>query len=228
MVEVKNIAITFQNLVQFYSMKNGIDALISKGYSVDIYVPINNDTSGIGNMFTETYNNLTSMGYSPIRELDSSKHYKILLEPYPMDIYYKFNYTYRLKYKYSLLSAKPNLVYNPENNLYYDAILSFGPYEASYLKAYSNIEMMGNLKYVNLEKLDKPSTNKKILLYLPTYGNSSSIDTILEELEKLKEKYYIIVKFHHGTSFLQTEENRITQLKKIADESYDHNIELAQ
>ena len=222
MNDIKNIAITFQNLVQFYSIKNGIDALIKKGYPVDIYVPINNDGSGMGDMFTETYNKLIDMGYSPCRELDSSKHYKVVLEPYPMDIYYKFNYTYRLKYEYALLSAKPNLVYYPENNIYYDAIL------ASYLKAYANIELMGNLKYINLKKLDRPKTDKPVLLYLPTYGDSSSIDTILRELKSIKDEYYIIVKFHHGTSFLKDEQNRIKELKNISDEYYDHSIELAQ
>ena len=228
MEESKNIAVIVQNLVQFYSIKNGIDALVSKKYPVDIYVPINNNDLGFGNMFTKTYNTLISMGYSPLRSLDSSVNYKILLEPYPLDIYFKINYTYRLKYKYSLLSAKPNWAYKPENNLYYDAILSFSPYESDFLNVFSKIEMTGNLKYINLTKLDRPNTDKSVLLYLPTYGDVSSIDLIIDELKNLKSKYYIITKLHHGTSFLLNEKTRIEKLKSISDESYDQNIELAQ
>ena len=141
----------------------------------------------------------------------------------------KFNFKYRIKYKYSLISAKPNLVYKPESNIYYDAILCYGPYEANYLKVYSKTELIGNLKYLNFEK--KPNiinTDKKILLYLPTYGDVSSIDSILESLNKLKEKYYIITKFHHGTSFLKSENERIIELKQLVDEYYDHKTELVE
>ena len=224
----KNIAITFQNLVQFYSMKNGIDALIHKGYTVHIYIPFCNDSSGFGDMFDATYHYLTNLGYTLFQTVKDDINYKLLLEPYPMDWYIKINSKYRLKYKYSLLSAKPNLVYKPENNICYDAILCYGLYEANILKNFSNVELIGNLKYINLKKLDKPSTQKKILLYLPTYGNVSSIDSITDQLLKLKNQYYIITKLHHGTSFLQEEKNRINKLKNISDEYYDHRIELAQ
>lgn len=227
-MEKRDLAITIQNLVQFYSMKNGIDALIKKGYSVDIYTPFCEDSCGFGDMFNATYDYLINMGYSPIRNSNDSLSYKILLEPYPMDSYIKLNYKYRLKYKYSLLSAKPNLVYIPENNLYYDAILCFGQYEANFLRAYSNVEVIGNLKYENLSYLDKPKTDKPVLLYLPTYGNVSSIDSIIKQLIKLKDSYYIIVKLHHGTSFLKDEKERIDKIKNICDESHDHTTELVE
>ena len=227
MNDIKNIAITFQNLVQFYSMKHGIDALIAKGYPVDIYVPINNDDSGVGDMFTETYDKLINMGYSPIRELDPSKHYKILLEPYPMDIYYKFNFKYRIKYKYAPISAKPNLTLNPENNIFYDCILCYGNYESNYLRVYSNTKLIDYLKYINFKK-SEVNSNKKVLLYLPTYGDSSSIDNIIDSLALLKDDYYIITKFHHGTSFLKSELYRIDKLKSISDEYYDHSTSLEQ
>lgn len=34
----KNIAVTIQNMVQYYSITYGIDALIKHGYNVDIYI----------------------------------------------------------------------------------------------------------------------------------------------------------------------------------------------
>ena len=227
-MEERDIAVTIQNMVQFYSIKNGIDGLVKKGYLVDIYVPSSDDSSGFGEMFDSTYNYLLESNYNPIRTSNENIRYKILLEPYPMDFYIKINYTYRIKYKYSLLSAKPDLVYVPGHNLYYDAILCYGKYEANFLKVYSNTEIIGNLKYINLNKLDKPKTDKPILLYLPTYGDVSSIDSITEQLNKIKDNYYIITKLHHGTSFLQEEKERIDKLKDISDECYDHKIELAE
>ena len=106
---------------------------------------------------------------------------------------------YRIKYKYSLLTAKPNLVYKPENNICYDAILCYGMYEANFLKVFSNVELIGNLKYLNLKPLTKPSTNKPILLYLPTYGDVSSIRNITSQLEKYtkntRQKFIKLNKF---------------------------------
>lgn len=222
----KTIAVTFQNMVQFYSLKNGLDYLINKGYVVDIYVPTNNDNIGFAEMFNETYSLLVNLGYSPLRDLDNSKTYKILLEPYPMDIYYKFNFQYRIKYKYAPIAAKPNLTCNPENNIYYDAILCYGPYDADYLKVYANTYIIGNLKYINYTRNATLQHNKPVLLYLPTYGTSSSIDDVIDALKALQKDYYIITKFHHGTSYLQDEKNRIEKIKSISNEYYDHSTQL--
>lgn len=222
----KSIAITIQNLVQFYSIKNGIDALIAKGYFVDIYVPKSEDTLGFKNMFNETYDALINLGYSPSRTVTNAKKYKILLEPYPMDDYIKFNFKYRIKYKYAPIAAKPKLTCNPESNIVYDAILCYGSYEANYLKAYTNTYIIGNLKYINFSRTVTSKNNKPILLYLPTYGNNSSIDNIIASLNSLKNEYYIITKLHHGTSFLNEEKDRIEKLKELSNEYYDHNTQL--
>lgn len=226
-MEKRDIAITIQNFVQFYSIKNGIDELIKRKYSVDLYIPKCNDDTGFGNLFDETYNKLIKSNYSIKRYADSKIMYKVLLEPYPMEFFLKFKYEYRIKYKYSLLSAKPNLVYKPESNIYYDCILCFSKYDANFLKAYSNTELIGNLKYIDYKK-EKLNVGKPVLLYLPTYGEESSIDSIVDELKLLKEEYYIITKFHHGTTCLKDEADRIQQLKKVSDECYNHTTELVE
>ena len=59
--------------------------------------------------------------YMPKRLPDNTE-YKILLEPYPTDKYFKINHTYRIKYPYSLVAAKPDPSFKPDWNIYYDAI----------------------------------------------------------------------------------------------------------
>lgn len=226
-MKASDVAIIIQNLVQFYSIKAGIDALINKGYIVDIYVPVFNDSTGMDDMFNATYSSLISLGYSPMRLLDNLKKYRILLEPYPIKTY-EFKYKYRIKYEYAPIAAKPNLTYIPEENIYYDAILCTGDYEAEYLKAYSNTYVIGSLKYINFHKKLNIKNNKSILLYLPTYGNLSSIDNIINTINSLKQDYYIIAKFHHGTSFLKAEIDRINQLINVCDEFYDHTTQLSE
>ena len=225
-MEKRDIAITIQNMVQFYSIKNGIDALLKKGYNVDIYIPQTTHESGIGDLYDDTYNTLINSNYVLKREADDNITYKILMEPYPMDIYLKINHKYRLKYKYAPIPAKPNLTCTASTNIYYDGIICYGDYDASYLKAYSNTYVIGNMKYIGFKRNPVLINNKPILLFLPTYGENSSIDKLIDELKKLKNNYYIIVKSHHGTSYLKNELYRINKLKEIVDEFYDHSTQL--
>lgn len=150
--------------------------------------------------------------------------YKILLEPYPTDKYFKINHIYRIKFPYGLITSKPNPCLQPDWNIYYDAILCHSKYEASYFKVFSNPIVIGSLKYKSI----KPHSNseKQTLLYLPTYGELSSIDELINTLHELKSEYYIIVKFHHGTSYLNSEKNRLDNLKEVVDEWYDLNTNL--
>ena len=52
--------------------------------------------------------------------------------------------------------------------------------------------------------------------------NTMGIDTILDELNNLREKYYVITKIHHGTAFLKDEVERIgiQKTKQIASHKY--------
>ena len=221
-MEKRDLAVTVQNFVQFYSIKAGIDELIKMNYTVDIYIPMAETNTGIENLFDDTYNKMLNMNYSIKRTSDLNLSYKILLEPYPMDIYLKFNYQYRIKYKYAPISAKPNLTLNPENNIYYDCILCSGDYEANYLSVYSKTKTIGNLKYINFTK-ETTNTEKPILLYLPTYGDTCSIDLIINILMNLREDYYIITKLHHGTSYLHNELHRINKIKDLSNEVCNHD-----
>ena len=224
---MKNIAWLVQNLVQFYSIKNGVDALIRAGYKVDVYVPTVEDTDGFKNILNDTYDALSAMGYSPARDPSDAGRYKILLEPYPIGAYSEIPHDYRLKYKYALLSAKPEPSFHTDKNLIYDAELLFSPYEARFLSAFTKTELIGNLKYASFEAAERPETDKKILLYLPTYGDISSIDAIADTLAGLKDEYYIITMLHHGTSFLFSEGDRTEKIVAVSDEHYDHRTELA-
>jgi len=220
----KDIAIVIQNFIQFQSIKSGIDDLIARGKSIDIYVPEIKDKDGYGNMFDDFYENISKY-YSTSRKSNENIEYKILLEPYITESYFKLKYTYRIKYKYSTISAKPNPVYKPELNLCYDGIICFGEYEANYISAYAKPLVIENIKYKNFVK--KPNNKKPILLYLPTFGEHSYIEEFLSEIDEIKKEYEVVVKLHHGTSFLISEIERAKKLKQKSDRYYDQNTALA-
>lgn len=212
----KDIAIVILNYTQYMSIRRGIEELKNRGHNIDIYCPNSKQTDGFKEMFDNTKNLLSKCGYKVYRTIQDKK-YKVLLEPYPsMNI----NAEYKIRYRYGMISAKPNIVYNPYNYLMYDAILCSGKYDSNILSVFTKTHQIPNMKYFDFKK-KKYDYKKKVLLYLPTYGKFSSIDIISDELSSLRNEYYVIVKAHHGTTFLRNEKNRIDKLKINADEFYD-------
>ena len=64
------------------------------------------------------------------------------------------------------------------------------------------------------------------MLYLPTYGKSNSINDIADELFKLKDKYTIITKLHHGTNYFNYESQKRDKLNALFSECYDSKYPL--
>lgn len=160
----KYIAVTIQNYVQFYSIKNALDILIKDGVNVDFYVPFAKDDWGLKEMFDEIYDFLKKSGYN-VRRNPIKRKYKILLEPYPMEYYFSFNYEYRIKYNYGLNSPKPSLTYRDVDNFCYDAILSYSTYEAEELRTYTKTYVVGKPNYYNFKKKINKSSKKNIALF---------------------------------------------------------------
>ena len=218
----KNIAVVILNETQLKNILPCVDELLLKNYEVDIYCNDSDYDIGFKNMFQHTRDILSDKYNVYTTPLD--KKYKILLEPYPSGMDIKSEY--KIRYRYSNISAKPNIVYKPENYIQYDAILCSGTCDANYLNVYSKTYITANCKYANFKRKKHPY-EKPVLLYLPTYGDESSVDLIYDALEKLKAKYYIVTKLHHGTTFLEHEKKRIELLKNAVDEIYDSSKDLA-
>ena len=221
----KDIAVVILNYIQYINIIPGIESLIKKGYSVDIYCNDTDDNAGFKELFADIRKHMREKGYT-VYECAQKIKYKVLLEPYPTGINIKSKY--KIKYRYGNTSAKPNIVYIPKNFIIYDCILCAGDYDSNYLSVFSKTYKTGNQKYVNFHKIKSKKYTKKVLLYLPTYGKESSIELIGDELKNLRKKYYIIAKIHHGTSFLKNEVARIEKIKNQVDEFYDLHKNLSE
>ena len=222
----RDIAVVVLNYIQYINIIPGIKELIKKGYTVDFYCPKVKNNEGFEEMFVDARNFLKKEGYN-VYEQTQLINYKVLLEPYP-EYNFEFNAKYLIKYRYGNISAKPSIVYKPENYIKYDCILCAGEYDSNYLNVFSKTFNTGNMKYINFRKRKERKKSKKTLLYLPTYGDGCSIDEIVDELKALRKEYYIIAKIHHGTSFLKNENERIEKLKSHVDEFYDYHKELSE
>lgn len=219
----KDVAIVVLNYIQYLNIIPGIKELIKEGYKVDFYCSTSSD-AGFNNLFSDVKDLMEKEGFN-VYSTEQDIDYKVLLEPYPSGLNIKAKY--KIRYKYSNISAKPNKVYKPENYIGYDAILCSGEYDYNILRVFTQPYITGNQKYIDFKK-KKSKKTKKVLLYLPTYGEESSIDIIHEKLAKLREKYYVIAKIHHGTSFLSDEVDRIQEIKESVDEYYDLHKELSE
>ena len=60
-------------------------------------------------------------------------------------------------------------------------------------------------------------TQKKIIAYLPTWDENSSIQVYYNELKSLKDKYYIVTKPHHCTYRLDSKKDDLNKLYEISD-----------
>ena len=218
--EDKKVAVVIQNLIQFYTIKEFIDSY--KNATIHIFIPQwEEDKSGFNEIFETTYNYLKNKYPSSIYRDNNGLHYNILLEPYYIDSEIaSISADYKIKYKYSAISAKTNPSYTPDFNSGYDAILCYSNYEKDLLSIYAKTYLVGKLNYC---KFKKEKNREKTVLYLPTYGAVSSLKNDLDAFRALKRegKYKVIIKLHHGTTHLASKSINSAQIKEVFDDILD-------
>lgn len=218
------IVFIIHNLVLFETLRPLVDELISGKIGFDLFVPKIEEINW-GEMSKDTYNYILDQGYH-VQYIDKVPEtiYKIAFYPY-LPYYYEFNSSYKVRYQYGMAKPRWNL---DTWSVKFDYILCNGLYDNAVLRSYSQTEIVGMLKYVNFsrENMKQKSSNKLKLLYLPTYGEEASIDTIEQELITLKEKFDITIKLHHGTTFL--EPDRVQKAKNITTKVLDHKASLVE
>lgn len=228
---MSRIAIVIDNLVQFYSIKRGIDDLIKKDTAVDIYIA---EDPGESPLAKHTYETISRLGYSVVSQGIKKVHYKVILEPYPK-LEHKaslrgITYDYRLKFKYGLISTKPNPEHSPEWTIFYDAMLVHSSYEYELLNIYTETRLIKPMKYDGWGKKPLGKKDKKRLLYMPTFGDvrPEAYPQIESSFKRLKKKYKIIIKAHHATQFRESEAKHNELLHHIADEIYDSSTPIGE
>jgi len=113
--------------------------------------------------------------------------------------------TFIIWMQYSM--AKELYQYNDWNYLF-DLRLVYGEYTAERVAKYGCVKKVGNPRYdswfaklLDIEKLKKfkenLNPNKKTILYLPTWGEFSSIKVFGRKIAELKNEYNLLLKIHH-------------------------------
>ncbi|MFG0397690.1 CDP-glycerol glycerophosphotransferase family protein [Pseudomonas sp. zjy_11] len=95
-----------------------------------------------------------------------------------------------------------------------DVCLTYGPYAADRIDYFSPTAAVGNPRYDDWHKNEfheraklkhghKLDVKRKTVLYLPTWGDLSSVDQYLEAIYNLSENFNVLTKMHHNTQLLE-------------------------
>lgn len=109
-----------------------------------------------------------------------------------------------------------------------DVCMTYGHYATQKISPFAPAVSVGNPRYdiwgskefhhdakeTHAKNLDP---NKKTILYLPTWGDLSSVDQFLDAVYSLSSKYNVILKMHHNTELLESERK-----KRVTDGAIVH------
>jgi hypothetical protein len=96
-----------------------------------------------------------------------------------------------------------------------DVCLTYGPYASNRIEYFSPTVSVGNPRYddwhrdsfhqsAKLKHSNKLNPNRKTVLYLPTWGDLSSVDHYVSAIYDLAEDFNVLMKMHHNTELLET------------------------
>lgn len=223
----KKIAVQIQSEVQFFSLGPLIHKLKEKGFSVDVIVDdYDGDQLGYNDVAAGAKRILRkhNIKYKNIQDVENFI-YDICLLPYMDDRIKAKRY---LKYEYGTLNIKPNLTYLPHLLEGFHGFLCQSKITYELLKVYGATFLVDNLRFCRESGIKIGNSNKKRLLFAPTYNDLHENEGLEEVMKKLKENYYLIVKGHHGTSYLKENIGKKQILGELADEYYGSDTSLSE
>lgn len=209
------IAIIVQNVIQWYHIRP-LAIFLQKQPSIALDILLYNpgsSSSGFHKIANDAIAAIKTDGFTLAK---TPKEYKICLAPYSNMINCKCQY--RLSYCYGAATTKPTFTLNPIAKINFHGFLLHDTYGAEVFSVYGKTYIVPDL-YLQGIRPNAEKHAKPIVLFLPTY-HEPSIEKTAHALKQLKDKYYIIVKSHHGTDNLEDEKTKKTALETIADEFY--------
>lgn len=146
-------------------------------------------------------------------------------------VYYLSKYlNLKISLQYGVGLNKTNFCSTKRATDGFDARLVYGEYTKNKIKNFideNNIYKIGSPKhdlyFKNPPKKDQIknqlgiNTDKKVLVYFPTWDEDSSIIPFYEELKKLKERYFVVTKAHHCTFRRPEKKQDLQALYEISD-----------
>ncbi|WP_018887665.1 class I SAM-dependent methyltransferase [Paenibacillus massiliensis] len=211
------LAFVFHNLVTYESMRNVLFKLKENDIPFDIIVPVSESDENAQLMFEDTALFISKEFSNVMLGIENPNiRYKAVFYPF-LPFFFSVESDYVVRYQYGIGKAEYNF---DIWSMSFDYILCQSDYDYRALKNYTQAKLLGNPKFLNSAKT-VPNEDFTIL-YMPTYGELSSLDERFELITKLKEKYNIKIKLHHMTLYYEPE--RVKKIKEVfeAEEIFTH------
>ena len=219
----KKIALCVKSEVQFYSLLPLFKELKKKKYKFKVLVPS-----------YEWQQDLKPMGQNVKRMVEEAGYEMMVVNGIVKEKFDLYITAYMgpevdakcyLKYEYGTLNVKPISTDRPEILAGFHGFMCQSTVTANYFAAYGRTFLVDNLRFSGKKKTKNKTARKKIL-FAPTYNDTGDSSDLIEIVNRLKKKYYVIVKGHHGTAYLDDKKDQKDALVEIADEYYgpDRNI----
>ena len=222
---MKQIAFVVLNMIQYYSALPLMNICKEKGFDYNLIIPHFGDSDtalGWGNLENDLESFLVQEKIDYIKG-HTQNEYLVCLSTYPTEWEPKAHF--KIKYSYGYSGVKSTYSLNPTHMLPYDVILCLGKEEADYCSVFARTCIVGELKMLSYHR--KTGKNDKlVLLYLPTYSETASIQQVAPQLKKLEDKYEILIKAHHGTTALKGEAANREILRNSFSKIYDEKTPL--
>lgn len=223
----RKIAIQVQSEVQFFSIAPVLEELKKTSYNFTVIVnDYDSDENGYKEMMGALITFIKNKGYEVKTVAECREDIlDLCLAPYMFkDIKAKCY----LKYEYGTLNVKPNLTYIPEALEGFHGFLCQSTVTADLLAVYGKTFLVDNLRFFGKNKKKRPEREKKIVLFAPTYNDKEEIEELVQMVKKMKEKYHVIIKGHHGTEYLKNNAKQKDALVGVADEYFGSETNLAE
>ena len=175
---------------------------------------------------------LTSLGFTVHRKLPQNMKYDIVYTAYPWsndEIAQTNQVKYRVRFYYGVSGANVPLETQAVFNSY-DYLLCLSEPDAVIYSAHCKAVNIGNIKLANYKRSRVTPSDKKTVLYLPTWGGfnraySLNADTV-DMLNKLKNKYNITAKMHGAVAHYESQRD-LRDLFGAFDTVFDAQVPIA-
>ena len=222
----KHIAFCVKNEVQFLTVKPVLEALRNYPYKTSILISrFDDNKDGQKEKTLATVAMMRKYGFEPDYIEDNvGVVYDLFLTPY-IFIADAIKAKCFLKYEYGSLNTKPSLTYTPLIMRGFHGFLCNSSDGVNLLSVYGRTFPVDNLRFMGKERKVNYG-KKKIVLFAPTYNDEYDAKENAEIIERLKQKYYVIVKAHHGINYLKVNAKKKEMLQKGPDEYYGSEVSI--
>lgn len=210
------ILFVFHNLVTYESMRNVLIELRKNNIPFDILVPLSTTDINAKKMFEDTAESISKdFPNVMLGNSISNVRYKAAFLPF-LPFFFSVDCDYIVRYQYGIGKA----AYNFDTwSMNFDFILCQSYYDFNALRNYTQAKLVGNPKFL---KTKQTRSRELSILYMPTYGELSSLDERFEFVRKLAREYHVRIKLHHMTLYYEPE--RVDMIKTVFKEEdiYTH------